>query len=111
MTNLSPMLSAALILSFGALLFFARVNRRKAVTIQYGCRSKYGPLDLRIHPTGGTNRFMVYVEDSRIGHRIVHEHAAQSTLESAQAYLTLRADEYLTSQDIPSRYELCWRSS
>jgi hypothetical protein len=63
--------------------------------LQHGCRADYGPLVLRIQTTASSNGFLVYVEDPRIEHRIVYEHPAQSTLESAQEHAVDEADKYL----------------
>jgi hypothetical protein len=79
--------------------------------LQHGCRSEYGPLELRIQITASANGLMVYVEDSRLEHRVVDEHAAQSTLESAKESAILRAEEYLNSRNEPSQHEADWRCS
>jgi hypothetical protein len=43
--------------------------------LQHGCRSEYGPLELRIQITSGLNGFTVYVEDPRLAyHSVVDEH-------------------------------------
>lgn len=79
--------------------------------LQHGCRAEYGPLELRIQITASVNGFMVYVEDSRLEHRVVYEHEVQSTLESAKESAVLRADEYLNSHDEACQYEADWRCS
>jgi hypothetical protein len=52
--------------------------------LRYGCRSEYGPLELRIQASASVNGFTVFVEDLRREHAAVFEHPAQSTLESAE---------------------------
>jgi hypothetical protein len=79
--------------------------------LQHGCRAEYGPLELRIQTTTSLNGFMVYVEDPRLEHHAVYEHAAQSTLESAKESAVLRADEYLNSRKETSRLAASWRCS
>jgi hypothetical protein len=68
--------------------------------IQNGCRSGYGPLELRIRTTTSLSGFMVFVEDSRLNHIVVDEHHAQSTLAAAQLSAVLRADRYLKLRTI-----------
>lgn len=65
--------------------------------LQHGCRSEYGPLDLRIESTTSLNDFIVHVEDSRAESRTVYQQPIQCTLESAKEYVVLRAQEYLDS--------------
>jgi len=79
--------------------------------LQHGCRSEYGPLELRIQTSTSVNGFTVFVEDRRQGHAAVYEHPAQSTLESAQESAVLHADEYLKSrkEETPDAAE--WRCS
>jgi len=80
--------------------------------LQHGCRSEYGPLELRVQTTNSLNGFTVYVEDSRLAHQpVVDEHEAQSTLESAQESAVLRADEYLKGRNEESGYKADWRCS
>jgi len=57
-----------------------------------GCRSEYGPLELRIATTASSNGFMVYVEDLR-KNVTVYEQSLQCELESAKEYVALRAHE------------------
>jgi L-ribulose-5-phosphate 3-epimerase UlaE len=82
-----------------------------AMDLQHGCRTEYGPLELRIQTTDQLNRFMVYVEDSRREPICVYEQAVQSTLESAQEYLVLRAVEYLDSYKEAAEHNTDWRCS
>jgi hypothetical protein len=79
--------------------------------LQHGCRSEYGPLELRIQTTASLSGFTVYVDDSRLENPRVHEHAVQSTLESAKEYLVLRAGEYLNSRAEAAPHEAHWRCS
>lgn len=79
--------------------------------IQNGCRSEYGPLELRIRTTTSLSGFMVYVEDSRLNHKVVDEHHAQSTLVEAQLSAVLRADQYLKSRSEAFQCEADWRCS
>ena len=79
--------------------------------IEYGCRSEYGPLELRIQATAQENGFLVYVEDRRLEPPGVQEHAVQSSLESAKEYAVAQADEYLASRQDPALHEAKWRCS
>ncbi|HXP83234.1 MAG TPA: hypothetical protein VN841_00850 [Bryobacteraceae bacterium] len=80
--------------------------------LQHGCRSEYGPLELRIQITDSLNGFTVYVEDSRQAHQpVVDEHEVQSTLESAQESAVLRADEYLKGRNENCGHKVDWRCS
>ena len=79
--------------------------------LQHGCRTEYGPLELRIQTTDQLNGFMVYVEDSRREHLCVYEHAVQSTLESAKDFLVLRAVEYLDGHQEAGQHKADWRCS
>jgi len=79
--------------------------------LQHGCRTEYGPLELRIQTTDSLNGFMVYVEDSRQENICVYEQAVQSTLESAKDYLVLRAVEYLDSFKEAAQHNADWRCS
>jgi hypothetical protein len=54
---------------------------------------------------------MVYVEDSRLNHKVVDEHHAQSTLEEAQFSAVLRAVQYLKSRSEAFQWEADWRCS
>jgi len=54
---------------------------------------------------------MVYVEDSRLNHKVVDEHHAQSTLVEAQLSAVLRADQYLKSRSEAFQCEADWRCS
>jgi hypothetical protein len=82
-----------------------------SIEVQHGCRSEYGPLELRIQSTASSSDFIVYVEDPRLDHRIVHEHAVQSTLESAKEYAASQAQEYLSSVHEAASHEVVWRCS
>ena len=75
-----------------------------------GCRTEYGPLELRIKITTTSSRFMVYVEDPR-KNATVYEQAVQCELESAKEYAALRAYEYLNSYGETPRHETKWRCS
>jgi hypothetical protein len=79
--------------------------------LQNGCRSEYGPLELRIQTSATLNGFTVYVEDLRQGDSAVYEHPVQSTLESAQESAVLRAGEYLQSRKEECQYIPDWRCS
>jgi hypothetical protein len=79
--------------------------------LQHGCRSEYGPLELRLETTTRSNGFLVYVEDLRLEHPTVHEHAVQSSLESAKEYAALKADEYLDNRGEDVRRKAKWRCS
>ena len=79
--------------------------------LQNGCRSEYGPLELRIRTTTSLSGFMVYVEDSRRNHKVVDEHHAQSTLEEAKSSAVLREDQYLNSRNEAFQCEADWRCS
>ena len=57
----------------------------KFMDLEHGCRSEYGPLELRIQATSMENGFIVYIEDPRLTHPAVHEQQALSTLEAAKA--------------------------
>lgn len=78
---------------------------------QHGCRSAYGPLELRIESTRSMSDFIVYVEDSRQQPRTVYQQAVQCTLESAKEYLVLRAQEYLNSFSEAGGHRVDWRCS
>ena len=91
-----------------------RLRRREALTameLQHGCRSEYGPLELRIQTTDSLNGFMVYVEDTRLDNSRVYEEAVQSTLESAKDSLVLRARDYLDSHKEAAEHTVDWRCS
>lgn len=79
--------------------------------LQHGCRTEYGPLELRIQVTGSLNGFTIYVEDSRLEQAIVFEQAIQSTLESTKEYLVVRAQEYLSSHEETTQHNADWRCS
>jgi len=79
--------------------------------LQHGCRSEYGPLELRIQTTSVENSFIVYVEDTRLAHRTVHEHQALSTLEAAKSYAVLQADDYLRGLGEAHEHSAEWRCS
>jgi hypothetical protein len=61
------------------------------MNLQHGCRSEYGPLELRIESTPSLSDFIVHVEDSRKAPRTVYQKAVQCTLGSAKEYMILRA--------------------
>jgi len=79
--------------------------------LQHGCRAEYGPLELRIQTTASLSGFMVYVDDPRVEHRTVHEHAVHSTLEFAKEYAASRAREYLNIHTQDAQHEASWRCS
>ena len=79
--------------------------------LQHGCRSEYGPLELRIQVSAGSNGFTVYVEDPRLEHAGVYEQDVQSTLESAKDHLVLRAEEYLDRCKEVAQHHAKWRCS
>jgi hypothetical protein len=79
--------------------------------LQHGCRAAFGPLELRIQPTAGSNGFTVYVDDPRRKPSGVYEQRIQATLESTKDYLVLRAREYLESYQETAEQEAKWRCS
>ena len=79
--------------------------------LHHGCRSEYGPLELRIQTTSVENGFIVYVEDSRLTPRAVHEHQALSTLDAAKTYAVLQADDYLKGLGEAHEHLAEWRCS
>ena len=79
--------------------------------LQNGCRSEYGPLELRIQATSVENGFIVYIEDRRLEHPAVHEHQALSTLESAKTSAVLQADDDLRSLGETDEHSAEWRCS
>lgn len=79
--------------------------------LQHGCRSEYGPLELRIQTTASLNGFAVFLEDRRQEPPAIFEHPEQSTLESAKESAVLQADEYLSSRNEECRYGADWRCS
>jgi hypothetical protein len=79
--------------------------------LQHGCRSEYGPLELRIQTTTVENGFIVYIEDHRSPNPAVHEHQALSTLESAKTYAVLQADDYLNGLGETHDHSAKWRCS
>jgi hypothetical protein len=79
--------------------------------LQHGCRSEYGPLELRIQTTSVENGFIIYIEDPRPTRRVVHEQQALSTLESAKASAVLQADHYLKSLGETCGHSAEWRCS
>ena len=79
--------------------------------LEHGCRTQYGPLDLRIQTTVSLNGFKVFLEDPRLEHRSVQEYDVQSTLESAKAYAVTRADEYLSVRQDDVGFGARWRCS
>jgi hypothetical protein len=84
---------------------------RDTPELNYGCRSEYGPLELRIQTTPSLSGFIVYVEDPRLENRTVHEHALHNTLETAKEYAASQADEYLNRHQETASYEAVWRCS
>jgi hypothetical protein len=82
-----------------------------ATEFEHGCRSEYGPLELRIQTSVSLNEFTVYVEDSRLENTAVYEHPVQSTLESAKQSAVSRAQEYLNSRGETPQHEVKWRCS
>ena len=79
--------------------------------LQNGCRSEYGPLELRIQATSALNGFIVYIEDPRLTHPAVHEHPALSTLESAKVSAVLQAEDYLKGLGETHEHSAEWRCS
>ena len=79
--------------------------------LQHGCRSEYGPLELRIQTTDQLNGFTVFVEDARREPARVYEQVVQGTLESAKDYVVLRAGEYLDSHKEAAQHNAEWRCS
>jgi len=79
--------------------------------ILHGCRSEYGPLELRVQAGASVNGFTVFVQDLRLALSAVYEHPAQSTLESAQESAVQRAGEYLTSRNEEPLHVVDWRCS
>jgi hypothetical protein len=79
--------------------------------LQNGCRSEYGPLELRIQATSMENGFIVYIEDPRATHPAVHERQALSTLDFAKTYAVLQADDYLRSLGETHEHSAEWRCS
>ncbi len=79
--------------------------------LRNGCRSEYGPLELRIQVTSVENGFVVFIEDPRLPHPAVHEHEALSTLESAKTYAVLKADDYLRGLGETHEHSAEWRCS
>jgi len=79
--------------------------------LRHGCRAEYGPLELRIQAASGSNEFVAYVEDPRLEHRTVHEHAIQSTLEVTKEYAISQANQYLTHHKEIARHKAVWRCS
>jgi hypothetical protein len=82
-----------------------------AMDLQHGCRSEYGPLELRIESSTSLSDFIVYVQDARREPRTVYQQAVQCTLESAKDYAVLRAQEYLKSWSEADGYASDWRCS
>jgi hypothetical protein len=79
--------------------------------LEHGCRSEYGPLELRIQVTSVENSFIVYIEDTRLTQRAVHEHQALGTLEVAKTYAVLQADDYLEGLGEAHEDSAEWRCS
>jgi hypothetical protein len=79
--------------------------------LEHGCRSEYGPLELRIQVTSVENSFIVYIEDTRLTQRAVHEHQALGTLEVAKTYAVLQADDYLEGLGVAHEDSAEWRCS
>jgi len=89
----------------------ARKRRQPLEEIQNGCRTEYGPLELRIEATESANGFRAYVEDHRLEQFCVSEDAVQSTLDSAKDQLIQKAVDYLASLKDRSPYTVDWRCS
>jgi hypothetical protein len=89
----------------------ARKRRQPMEEIQNGCRTEYGPLELRLEATESANGFRAFVEDHRLEHFCISEDAVQSTLDSAKDQLIQKAGEYLASLKDRSRYTANWRCS
>ena len=83
----------------------------KLMDLEHGCRSEYGPLELRIQATAAENGFIVYIEDPRLTHPAVHEQQALSTLESAKTYALSQADDYLEGLGETHEHSVEWRCS
>ena len=66
--------------------------------IHNGCRSEYGPLELRVQATQMANGFRIFPEDPRPEHFGVSDEAILSTLDAAKDLLTRKAGEYLASR-------------
>jgi hypothetical protein len=79
--------------------------------LEHGCRSEYGPLELRIQTTSAENGFVVYIEDPRLTHPAVHEQQVLSTLESAKTSAVLQAGDYLRSLGETCEHSAEWRCS
>ena len=79
--------------------------------LEHGCRSEYGPLEVRIQTTSVENSFIVYIEDARLTNRAVQEHQALGTIESAKTYAVLQADDYLRSLGETDEHSAQWRCS
>ena len=79
--------------------------------LEHGCRSEYGPLELRIQTTSVENGFIVYIDDPRLPHARVHEHQALSTLDSAKTYAVLQAADYLKRLGETQEHSAEWRCS
>jgi hypothetical protein len=79
--------------------------------LEHGCRSEYGPLELRIQATSAENGFIIYIQDSRLREAAVHEYQALSTLESAKTDAVSQADDYLRGLGETHEYSAKWRCS
>ena len=79
--------------------------------LKYGCRSEYGPLELRIQVGASANGFTVFVEDRRPASPVLLEHPAQTTLEAAKESAAAQADEYLKGRQEQTPYATEWRCS
>ncbi|MEQ1948364.1 MAG: hypothetical protein ABL995_14325 [Bryobacteraceae bacterium] len=79
--------------------------------IWHGCRSEYGPLELRVEPTASSNGFKIYVEDLRLEAAMVCEQMVHGELESAQDSVALRAHEYLSRDGEVPIEKTKWRCS
>lgn len=79
--------------------------------VDHGCRSEYGPLELRIQSSARLNGFTVFVEDSRLDHTAVYEHPELGTLDSAKERAILRAEEYLNARSEEASHAAKWRCS
>jgi len=66
---------------------------------------------LRIQTTSVENSFIVYIEDTRLTRRAVHEHQALSTLESAKSDAVSQAGDYLKGLGETHEHSAIWRCS
>lgn len=83
----------------------------RTIQLEHGCRSEYGPLELRLQSTTSVSGFVVFIEDSRLNHRLVHEHPIQSTLGAAKEYAVTQARQYLDRLSEAAEQHAVWRCS